>query len=82
MVLAPAQSVHQQLAQQGVDATIYQNASAEVYRLYQQGYELARVPLGRQLGPPKCASASSDRGYRRDRAGQQSVPSGECREGG
>lgn len=54
MVLAPAQSVHQQLAQQGVDATIYQNASAEVYRLYQQGYELARFRLDANLARPNA----------------------------
>lgn len=40
------------LSQQSVDAVIYQNASAEVYRLYQQGYELARIRLDRNLERP------------------------------
>jgi len=40
------------LAQQNVDAVIYQNASAEVYRLYQQGYELARIRLDANLARP------------------------------
>jgi 5'-nucleotidase (lipoprotein e(P4) family) len=40
------------LSQQNVDATIYQNASAEVYRLYQQGYELARIRLDANLQRP------------------------------
>ncbi|MBS1570489.1 MAG: hypothetical protein JST45_13760, partial [Bacteroidetes bacterium] len=41
-----------QLAQQNVDATIYQNMSAEVYRLYQQGYELAKIRLDANLARP------------------------------
>jgi 5'-nucleotidase (lipoprotein e(P4) family) len=40
------------LSQQNVDATIYQNSSAEVYRLYQQGYELARIRLDANLQRP------------------------------
>lgn len=40
------------LAQQNVDAVIYQNSSAEVYRLYQQGYELARIRLDANLARP------------------------------
>ncbi|MBS1545938.1 MAG: 5'-nucleotidase, lipoprotein e(P4) family [Bacteroidetes bacterium] len=41
-----------QLAQQNVDATIYQNMSAEVHRLYQQGYELAKIRLDANLARP------------------------------
>ncbi|MBS1583473.1 MAG: 5'-nucleotidase, lipoprotein e(P4) family [Bacteroidetes bacterium] len=40
------------LTQQSVDAVIYQRASAEVHRLYQQGYELARLRLDRNLDRP------------------------------
>lgn len=40
------------LSQQSVDATIYQYASAEVHRLYQQGYELARIRLDENLERP------------------------------
>ncbi len=40
------------LPQQNVDATIYQFSSAEVYRLYQQGYELARIRLDANLQRP------------------------------
>ncbi len=40
------------LAAQNVDATIYQNMSAEVYRLYQQGYELAKIRLDANLARP------------------------------
>ena len=40
------------LSQQNVDATIYQSSSAEVYRLYQQGYELARIRLDANLQRP------------------------------
>lgn len=47
-----AVNVSAQLAQQGVDGTVYQNASAEVHRLYQQGYELARIRLDANLARP------------------------------
>lgn len=40
------------LSQQNVDATIYQYSSAEVYRLYEQGYELARIRLDANLQRP------------------------------
>lgn len=41
---------HQRLlSQQQVDAVLYQHTSAEVYRLYQQGYELARIRLDANL---------------------------------
>lgn len=40
------------LSQQNVDATLYQYASAEVHRLYQQGYELARIRLDANLERP------------------------------
>ena len=45
-------NVSAQLAQQGVDGTVYQNASAEVHRLFQQGYELARIRLDANLARP------------------------------
>ena len=48
----PVVNVATQLSQQGVDGTIYQNASAEVHRLYQQGYELARIRLDANLARP------------------------------
>ncbi len=48
----PVVNVSAQLAQQGVDGTIYQNASAEVHRLFQQGYELARIRLDANLAKP------------------------------
>jgi 5'-nucleotidase (lipoprotein e(P4) family) len=37
------------LAEQSVDAVIYQHASAEAYRLFEQGYELARIRLDENL---------------------------------
>lgn len=40
------------LAHQNVDATIYQNMSAEVHRLFQQGYELASIRLDANLARP------------------------------
>ncbi len=40
---------HAILAQQNVDAVIYQHYSAEVHRLFQQGYELARIRLDQAL---------------------------------
>ncbi len=42
----------QVLSQQNVDGVIYQNSSAEVYRLFQQGYELARIRLDANLARP------------------------------
>lgn len=45
-------TVARMLTQQSVDAVIYQNASAEAYRLYQQGYELARLRLDQNLQRP------------------------------
>lgn len=41
------------LSQQSVDAVLYQYASAEVHRLYQQGYELARIKLDANLAQPR-----------------------------
>ncbi len=49
---AAAPDKHATLAQQNVDAVIYQNSSAEVHRLYQQGYELARIRLDANLARP------------------------------
>lgn len=40
------------MSQQNVDAVIYQNSSAEAHRLYQQGYELARIRLDANLARP------------------------------
>lgn len=48
----PQLSPAAQLAQQNVDATIYQHMSAEVYRLFQQGYELAQIRLDANLARP------------------------------
>lgn len=47
-----AVSPERTLSRQNVDAVIYQNASAEVHRLYQQGYALARVRLDANLERP------------------------------
>lgn len=46
---ATAQDIPHALAQQNVDAAIYQNTSAEAHRLYQQCYELARLRLEENL---------------------------------
>jgi 5'-nucleotidase (lipoprotein e(P4) family) len=40
------------LSQQNVNATLYQNASAEVVWLYEQGYALARLKLDANLADP------------------------------
>lgn len=48
----PVQTMDRALSQQNVDAVIYQNSSAEVHRLYQQGYELARIRLDQNLARP------------------------------
>lgn len=48
----PPPDIPAQLAQQNVDAVIYQHYSAEVHRLYQQGYELARLRLDAALAKP------------------------------
>lgn len=39
-----------ELSQQGVDAVLWQNAGAEAYRCYLQGYELAEMKLDANLG--------------------------------
>jgi len=53
VVPAPAATDPQRmLAQQNVDATIYQNASAEGARLFEQCYELARIRLDANLARP------------------------------
>lgn len=51
-----------QLSMQGADAVLWQNSSAEAYRLFQQGYELARLKLDANLAkhiemkdPEPCA---------------------------
>lgn len=49
---APKPTTAQVLSQQNVDGVIYQNSSAEVYRLFQQGYELARIRLDANLARP------------------------------
>lgn len=46
---ATAPDAHTLLGQQNVDAVIYQHYSAEVHRLFQQGYELARIRLDQAL---------------------------------
>lgn len=52
MAPATAEEIDRTLARQSVDAVIYQYASAEVYLLYQQCYELARVRLDENLARP------------------------------
>src|SRR5690606_35172838 len=52
-----AAAVERQLAQQSVDAVIYHHASAETYRLFQQGYELARLRLDANLAVAKAPPA-------------------------
>lgn len=42
----------QALSQQNVNATLYQNASAEVAWLYEQGYAFARIKLDANLAEP------------------------------
>lgn len=49
---AAAPNAPAQLAAQNTDATIYQHFSAEAYRLYQQGYELAKIRLDANLARP------------------------------
>jgi 5'-nucleotidase (lipoprotein e(P4) family) len=49
VITAPAPATA--LSQQAVDAVLWQNTSAEAYRLYQQGYELARIRLAANLKP-------------------------------
>lgn len=52
-VVAPvAADAPARLAQQNVDAVIYQHYSAEVHRLFEQGYELAKIRLDANLERP------------------------------
>ena len=46
------------LSQQNADATIYQHSSAEVFRLYEQCYELARLRLDANLARPHTLPAA------------------------
>lgn len=46
------------LSQQNADAVIYQHSSAEVHRLYQQCYELARLRLDANLAKPHVLPAA------------------------
>lgn len=46
------EQAHAELAAHNVDAVIYQHYSAEVHRLFQQGYELARIRLDANLARP------------------------------
>lgn len=50
--------VPQRLSQQNADAAIYQNSSAEVKRLYEQCYELARLRLDANLARPHTLPAA------------------------
>ena len=43
-----------QLSVQGADAVLWQNSSAEAYRLFQQGYELARLKLDMNMARMKA----------------------------
>lgn len=48
-IAPPAVDHAAQLSLQGADAVLWQNTSAEAYRLFQQGYELARLRLDANL---------------------------------
>ncbi|MBX2973480.1 MAG: hypothetical protein KF797_10280 [Flavobacteriales bacterium] len=50
-------SAQHQLAEHSVDAVIYHHGSAENYRLFQQGYELARLRLDANLAVAKAKPA-------------------------
>lgn len=56
VVPPPPRPVHPEwqnkLSQQNADATLYQHTSAECHRLYEQGYELARIRLEANLRKP------------------------------
>lgn len=54
---APATSVVGQLSAHSVDAVIYHHGSAENFRLFQQGYELARLRLDANLAVAKAKPA-------------------------
>jgi len=47
-----------QLSMQGADAVLWQNTSAEAYRLFQQGYELARLKLDANLAKQKAVKST------------------------
>jgi 5'-nucleotidase (lipoprotein e(P4) family) len=49
---APAVDHAALLSVQGADAVLWQNTSAEAYRIYLQGYELARLRLAENLRTP------------------------------
>ncbi|MFZ1686307.1 MAG: 5'-nucleotidase, lipoprotein e(P4) family [Flavobacteriales bacterium] len=46
------------LSQQNADAAIYQNSSAEIFRLFQQCYELAQLRLDANLAKPHVLPAA------------------------
>ena len=48
-VAAPAVDHMALLSAQGADAVLWQSAAAETHRLYQQGYELARIRLAENM---------------------------------
>lgn len=54
---APTATVQQQLAAHSVDAVIYHHGSAETFRLFQQGYELAHLRLDANLAVAKARPA-------------------------
>lgn len=56
--LAPAPAPTVGLSQQNADAVIYQHSSAEIHRLYQQCYELAKLRLDANLARPHTLPAA------------------------
>lgn len=52
LVVPASGDAAQVLSQQNVNATLYQNASAEVAWLYEQGYAFARIKLDANLAEP------------------------------
>ena len=57
-VVAPKPDRSALLSQQNVDATIYQNSSAECVRLFEQCYELAKTRLDQNLARPHTLPAA------------------------
>ena len=55
---APVPYVPFALSQQNADAAIYQHTSAEIHRLFQQCYELARLRLDANLSKPHVLPAA------------------------
>ena len=58
LMVDTATAVPSVLSQQNADAAIYQHSSAEVFRLYEQCYELARLRLDANLSRPHTLPAA------------------------